>query len=242
MLVADLLSSSLRKIGALSSGEIIEPTRQAEALSALQSMLRSWGAMSLNVFASIKENITLTPTKFLYTWGTGGDINTARPNQVLGAYVLEGSGSTGVTHPVDIISEGKYRTISVKGTTSRPFALFFHPTYPLGEVYLYPVPDTAEGLYLDSFKPFVETGSFGLVTDTLVFPAYYEEPLIYNLAIRLAPEYGKTASAEVVAIAKQSKDDLNILNAANQVEELYILTPASSPYGARYSINSDSYH
>jgi hypothetical protein len=242
MLVSALLSSSLRKIGALSSGETIETARQAEALSALQSMLRSWGALSVNVFASIKENITLIPTKSLYTWGTGGDINTARPNQVLGAYVLEGSGATGVTHPVDIISEGKYRTISVKGTTSRPFALFFHPSFPLAEVYLYPVPDLAEGLYLDSFKPFVETGSFGLTTDTLVFPAYYEEPLIYNLAIRLAPEYGKTASAEVVAIAKSSYTDMTILNSANQVEELYILTPASSPYGARYSINSDSYH
>jgi hypothetical protein len=239
MQVSSLISSSLRKIGALSSGEVIETTRQQEALSALQSMLRAWGTLGINVFASVKESVALVPGQFLYTWGSGGNISTSRPNQVTGAYVLE---SGGTTHPVDIITEGKYRSISVKGTVSRPFALYFHPTYPLAELFLYPVPDTAESLYLDSYKPFVETGSFGLTTDTLAFPSYYEEPMIYNLAIRLAPEYGKSVSAEVAAVAKSSYLDLTTLNAANQIEMLYIITPASSPYGARYSINSDSYH
>jgi hypothetical protein len=239
MLVSELLSSSLRKIGALSSGETIEVVRQIEALHALQSLLRSWGAISNNVFASIKENVSLVPGQSEYTWGASGNISSARPNQVTGAYVLDISG---VTHPVDIITEGKYRSISVKGTTSRPFALYFHAEYPLAKLYLYPTPDSAEVLYLDSYKPFTETSSFGLTTDTLVFPGYYEEPMIYNLAIRLAPEYGKAVSADVSSIAKSSYLTMTTLNAANHVEQLYILVPASSPYGARYSINSDSYH
>ena len=238
MLVSDLLTTSLRKIGALSSGETIETTRQSEALSALQSMLRSWGALKANVFASIKEHITLTPTQYVYTWGSGGDITTARPNQVIGAYILD---SDGTTHPVDLISEGRYRGITMKTTTSRPYALYYHPDYPLANVYLYPVPETAEDLYLDSFKPFTETGSFGLSTDTLVFPVYYEEPMVYNLAIRLAPEYGKAVPIEVAAIAKESYDIMVIRNSADQLEPVYILVPASGPYGAGYSINSDSY-
>ena len=90
MLVSSLIGSSLRKIGALSSGETIETTRQAEALTALQSMLRSWGAVSSNVFATVKENHTLTAGIGTYTWGSGGDISSARPNQVTGAYILEG--------------------------------------------------------------------------------------------------------------------------------------------------------
>jgi len=238
MLVSELLKSSLRKIGALSSGETIETTRQAEALSALQSMLRSWGALSINIFATVKENIVLTGDKYSYTWGSGGDISTARPNQVLGAYVLD---SSGVTHPVDIISEGQYRAISNKEASSRPYSLFFHPSYPLAYIYLYPVPETAETLYLDSFKPFTESGSFGLTTDTLSFPVYYEEAMIFNLAIRLAPEYGRAVSSEVALVAKTSYTDLVILNAANQIEPVYVKIPASSPYGTGYSINTDNY-
>ena len=239
MLVSDLIKASMRKLGVVASGELPTPEELNDALSALQSMLRSWAALNINIFASVKESFTLTSSKFLYTWGAGGDITTDRPNQVAGAYILE---SGGVTHPVDIISEGKYRNISVKGTISRPYALFFHPTFPLAEIYLYPVPQDAEALYLDSFKPFSESGSIDALGSTISFPGFYEEPLIYSLAGRLAPEYGKTLAPEVAAIAASSYDRLIIRNAAERVEPVYILTPASSPYGARYSINSDTYH
>ena len=234
MLVSDLIKTSLRKIGALSSGEVVDATRQAEALSTLQTMLRSWGALSINIFATVQEDIPLISGKYIYTWGSEGDINTTRPNQIVGAYILD---NLNITHPVDVVSEGKYNSIRVKETTSRPHSLFYHPIYPLANLYLYPVPNLSETLHVTSFKPFVETSSFGLAADTLAFPAYYEEPIIYNLAIRLAPEYGRAVSSEVALVAKTSYDTLVTLNAANQVEPVYISVPAKSPYGVRYSIN-----
>jgi hypothetical protein len=239
MIVQDLIKASMRKLGAVASGELPTPDELADGLSALQSMLRSWAAMQMNVYASVKESFTLIPTQYIYTWGIGGDINSDRPNQVAGAYVQE---SGGVSHPVDIISEGQYRGITVKNTASRPYALFFHPTYPFAEVYIYPVPVDAEQMFLDSFKPFSESGSIDDVNSTIVFPGYYEEALIYNLAIRLAPEYGKAIPIEVAGIATASYDRMIIKHAAEQVEPTYILIPACAPYGARYSINSDSYH
>jgi hypothetical protein len=207
-------------------------------VSALQSMLYSMAAEKINVFASVKESFTLTPPTYLYTWGVGGVINTARPNQVIGAYIED---SGGVTHSIDIITEGRYRSISVKGTAGRPHALFFHPKYPLADLYLYPAPQAAESLRLDSIKPFTAASSFNAVTDTIAFPSFYEEPLIYNLSVRIAPEFGKTVPAEVVAIAVNSYNRLLSLNAAQQLEPVYILVPASSPYGAGYSINTDGY-
>jgi hypothetical protein len=238
MLVSALIGSSLRKIGALSSGETIETTRQAEALSALQLMLRSWGVVNNNIFASIKESKVLTSGTASYTWGSGGDIYTLRPSQIIGTYILD---SSGVTHPVDLITESQYRSISVKTTSGRPNSLLFYTSYPLATISLYPVPDSSDTLYLDSYKQFTETGSFGLVTDTLVFPSYYEEPIVYNLAIRLAPEYGKSVSAEVATIAKSSLDIITNLNASARVEPIYLQIPASGSYGAGYSINTDSY-
>jgi hypothetical protein len=239
VIVEDWLKASLRKINVYASGETPTPENLADALSAGQTMLRSWAAERINVFASTKETVTLTPGTFLYTWGTGGSINSDRPHQVLGASITD---SGGVTHGVDLISEGRYRSITVKATISRPYALFFHPAFPLANVYLYPVPDTAETLSLDSLKPFTETSSFTDLTDVLSFPAQYEEALIYNLAIRLAPEFGKVISAEIAAIASSSYNRIVTLNSANQVEPAVIVLPASTPYGARYSINSDSYH
>lgn len=239
MTAQDIIQAAMRKLVVYASGETPSANELADGLSALQSMLRKWAGKHVLVFASTKESVTLTPTQYLYTWGTGGYINTTRPYQVLGAYILDGSGTT---HPVDLITEGKYRDIGVPNTTSRPYALFFHPTFPLAEVYLYPVPSDAEALYLDSFKPFTETSSFDSLNSTLSFPPNYEEAIIYNLAMRLADEFGKTISPTIVGLAKSGYEDILILNSANQVETINIITPASSPVGSRYSINSDSYH
>jgi len=230
MIVSTLIKSAMRKAGVLSSGESPETTREAEALESLQIMLRSWASKRILVFASIKESFSLIATQSLYTWGIGGNITTTRPHQILGVFVRD---SGGTDYSVEIISEGKYRDISSKTTAGRPEYLFYHPLYPLGAIYLYPTPQDAETMHLESLKPFTETSSFSAVSDTLAFPPNYEEVLVYNLAVRIAPEYGVRMSAEAIAIAGNSYDALVILNASNQVEPVKL----SLPVGNRVTFN-----
>ena len=230
MIVSTLIKSAMRKAGVLSSGESPETTREAEALESLQIMLRSWASKRILVFASIKESFSLIATQSLYTWGIGGNITTTRPHQILGVFVRD---SGGTDYSVEIISEGKYRDISSKTTAGRPEYLFYHPLYPLGAIYLYPTPQDAETMHLESLKPFTETSSFSAVSDTLAFPPNHEEALVYNLAVRIAPEYGVRMSAEAIAIAGNSYDALVILNASNQVEPVKL----SLPVGNRVTFN-----
>ncbi len=236
MTIQDLIAASARKLGVVVSGEYPEPEELADGLAALQSMLRSWAALRLNVFASTREDITLVAGTYSYTWGSGGTINTARPNQVLGA-VLKDSG--GVATPVDIISEGQYNTISIKTTSGRTYWLFFHPLYPLAYIYLYPSPTEAYTLQATSLKPFTETSSFDSLSSTLAFPLFYEEAVIYNLAVRLAPEYGVSVSPEVLGIANSAYDRIIKRNAALQVEPVNIILPVRTSGG--YAILSDTY-
>ncbi len=236
MIVSTLIRSAMRKAGVLSSGETAETTREAEALEALQVMLRSWAQKRILVFASTKESFSLVSTQSLYTWGPSGNITTTRPHQLLGAFIRV----SGTDYPVEIISEGRYRDISSKATAGRPEYLFYHPLYPLGAIYLYPTPQDIETMWLESMKPFAETSSFGTVADMISFPANYEEPIVYGLAIRIAPEYGVQMSAEAVAIAKESYDSLIILNASNQVEPISLSLPVDT-YGSGYNILTDGY-
>ena len=235
MLVSDIISAAMRKLGVIASGEVIDPEELQDALVALQSMLQSWSAEKINVFSSVRETHTLVSGTSLYTWGVGGTINTLRPNQVTGASIDD---SSSVTHAVEIISEGVYRGISVKSTSSRPYYLFPQYTYPYITLRLYPTPNTGETLNLESLKPFTEASSLSAITDTLAMPVNYEEPIIYSLAVRLAPEFGKTVPASVIAIANSSYNRLITLNSANYIEPTKILLPVSST--GRYSINSDS--
>jgi len=225
MIVQDLIKASMRVVGVLSSGESPETAREAEALEALQVMLRSWAQKRIQVFASVKESFNLASSQTSYTWGTGGNIATTRPHQILGAFVKD---TGGTDHPIRIISEGEYRNFSSKATLSRPEYLFYHPLYPLAYIYLYPTPNIIETMWLDSLKPFTETSSFATVSDTVSFPPNYLEAIKFNLAIRIAPEYGVRVSAEAIKIATDSYDALVVLNASNQVESLTLSLPVDS--------------
>lgn len=235
MLVSALITSAMRKNTLIASGETPTPSEYADGLEALQVMIRSWAAVRQNIFASSKESFSLSPSTASYTWGSGGVIATARPKQIVGAYVLDANGGS---NPVRLIDEDKYRSITVKTTPGRPDRIFLHQTYPLATLYVYPVPEVAEVMWIDSYKQFTETGSFDLTTSTLAFPDEYQEAMIYNLATRIASEFGKTIPPEVAAIAKASRDRVSILNAANQVKSIDLSLPVYA--SSFYNINTDS--
>lgn len=236
MLVSSILNSAARKLGIIASGETLTVNEYADSLENLQTMLRSWSAEKINVFSSVHETHTLVSGTYTYTWGTGGTINTIRPNQVTGVSILD---SGGTTYPVEIISEGVYRNISMKTTTGRPYYLFPLYGFPYITINLYPIPDNIETLNLESLKPFTETSSFEAITDTLQMPVIYEEPIIYNLAVRMAPEFGKAAPMEVVAIATDGYNRLITRNASNQVEPVRITLPSGINGG--YNIDSNNF-
>jgi len=238
MTAQEIIQASMRKLGVYASGETPTTNELADGLSALQSMLRAWSGRRLVVFSSVKDTLTLVAGTASYTWGSGGTLTTARPHSVLGAYTLD---SDNISCELDIITEGQYRVLGNKTLTGRPSKMFVHMLYPLSYIYLYTAPDIAYTLYIDSMKQFTETSSFSALSDTLQFPPNYEEPIIYNLAIRLGSEFGKAISADVAAIAASGLKELMSLNSGLLYEPVDIA--GSLPVRSRsgYNINTDSY-
>jgi hypothetical protein len=228
MLVSEVLNSAARKLGLIASNEALTTFEMSNSLIILQTMLRSWSSELINVNSSVNETKALVASTANYTWGTGGDIDTLRPNKLLRASIL----SSTVTSSVDIISEGEYNRIPAKATEGTPSTIFVQYTYPLVNIYLYPTPNAIVTLNLYSVKPFVETSSFALSTDTLALPVVYEEPIIYNVALRMATEFGITVPAAIVAVADRSYRSLVSLNAANYIEPIKMTFPVN-PEGER---------
>ncbi len=222
MTVQELLKAALRVIGVVAPGETPTDAELQDAREALNLMLESWSDERLIIYFTTREIFTLTAGDADYSIGDGADFDTTRPEKIQGAFIRD---SDSIDHPVEIIGESKYREISLKSTQARPDQLWYNPTTPNGTIYLYPVPDSAEDLYLDSLKPLTE---FTNLTAEIEFPGAYKEALKWNLALRLAPEYGKSASQEVIALANSARRKIKALNAANQVEpvELEVLKAA----------------
>jgi hypothetical protein len=162
------------------------------------------------VYQTPRESFPLTPSKQTYTMGVGGDFNTSRPIRFLKAAVEQSSGSTTNETPIHLITVSEWAQISVKQTTSPlPQRLYPDTGFPFTNINLWPIPSVANNLIIYSMKTLT---SFALVTDLVILPPGYSRLIRYNLALELAPEYGKQVAPEVAAIAMESKNAIQRSN------------------------------
>lgn len=203
----DAVTAALRKIGAVAPGESPAASEASEGLSELNRMLGSWSNDGLLIHAITSEAaLTLTPGDATYTLGTSGDITT-RPQKILYAIIRDGS----VDHTVDVVSLDEFARISQKSTQSPyPRALYDDGGYPRRTITLYPVPSTANSLVLYTRRALTSIST--LDTDVSLPPGY-DDAIVSNLALRLAPEYGRQVTD---VMAMNASESLASIKRANQ--------------------------
>jgi hypothetical protein len=206
-----MITRSMRLIGALGSEETASAAEGADGLAALNTMLDSWSIRRLYVHQIQQLGpLTLISSQASYTIGSSGNFNVARPSRITHAFVRDVS--SGVDTPVEVtMDRSVYNRKSYKATTSPyPNILYYETAMPLGRIWLYPTPDTANTLYLDCYTPL---SSFaGLATD-VTLPPGYRRAIEYGLAVEIAPEYGKSISQEFVKSAGDAVAAIKSLNA-----------------------------
>jgi hypothetical protein len=94
--------------------------------------------------------------------------------------------------------------------SGRPAQLYFIAEFPLAKIKLYYVPDSAETLYLDSWKPL---SSLATAATTVSLSGEYQRALEFNLAVDLAPEYAQSLPQSVYMEAERTKNIIKNLNA-----------------------------
>lgn len=198
MTVREFLTSSLRLIGASATGETMTASEASDALAVLNEMLDSWSADGLNIYATTREEFALVASQSSRTMGTGGNFSTTRPVQIVRASVEDSN----VEIPLEIVSVEEWAQISNKSLTSEnPSKIYVEGTHPLETINFWPIPTSTNNLVLYSLKPF---SSITNLSATFTFPPGYQEAIRHNLAVRLAPEYGKQTPPEVAAIAGEA--------------------------------------
>jgi hypothetical protein len=200
---ATIIRRALRLLGAIAASETPSAAEQADALESLNAMLDSWRTSSLAAYALRDETLTLTGAAS-YTIGPGGDLNTTRPVRVEAAYQRIGE----IDYPLRLASAATRAGLAAKSTTGDVADwLYYETSYPLGRLYLYPVPSTGE-LHLVTWVPLVALAA----ADDVALPPGYQDALTYSLAVRLAPEYGRPVTAEVAAVARDAMDKIGRVN------------------------------
>lgn len=231
--VKTLIDAAARKLGLgpLTSAE------STDALVSLNAMLDLWAADPQGVFKRVLDSFTLTVADADYSYAAAGDLASARPVDILTATIRD---SANIDYPVQILSPPEYEGIPLKSTPGRPRGLYYDRQYPTGYVYLYPTPDYAYTLRLQTRKAIA---AYTALTDSSGLPLEYESAIIFNLAIELAPEFGLEPSAVVVARASAAYRLLTTRNAYDNLPRIRTDVIGSAGGNGRvYDIDGDFYY
>jgi hypothetical protein len=206
----EIIKGSLRLIGVIASGDTPTASEETDALDVFNQMLESWSTEGLIIFSKVREEFTLTPLTGAYTIGVTGDFNTSRPLKIESAKIEDQGVTPTAEYPVRILNLQEWADISIKDLQSAlPTQLYTDDAYPLATINLWPTPTVANKLVLYSWKPLT---TFATANDVISLPPGYLKALRYNLALELAPEYGRQPDTAVVAGALEGKENIKRMN------------------------------
>jgi len=179
-----IIKASLRLLGVIEAGEnALDPNMAADGLVALNDLLDEWSLQGYMQTNKVQLSQVLTPATGTYTFGTGGD-NSTRPVRITKTWVRDSNNND---YPVQMISNDRYSEIIQKTLqTSYPQYVYYREEYPLTVANLYPVPDTAFTLYLETWATI---GSIATGSTSVDLPPGYISAIKYNLAVQISAEY-----------------------------------------------------
>lgn len=182
--VQTVINRSFRLLGVFASGETPTASDTADALTALNAMLDGWRNDKLMVDSFATITVPLVNAQTSYTIGaSGADVTATSPVRIESAYVRK----SGVDYNLEQIDDATYQGIAEKTSTSDiPDCFLFNHTNTNSTIYVYPVPNEVNNLYLRVWTPFA---AFSTASDTFAMRPGMEEAVAYNLAIALHPEY-----------------------------------------------------
>jgi len=203
----DIIESALGLTNAVGVDQTLTAAETADCLARFNRMVDNWSTQDLAVYNSPNQTFATVAGQAVYTIGVGGDWNTDRP---IGISVDAICTYQGVNFPVVNMTQEQYNNI-VLPTQQQPIIsrYLYVNDFPLAKVTLWPTPSEVVSMTFTMNR--LLTGPATAAT-TISFPPGYEEAFEYNLAVRLAPLFGKTASDNVQRMANESLADVKRSN------------------------------
>lgn len=209
--VNDLCVQALKDAGALGVGQTPLAEDLNDAWARLQWMLSEWAQKRFMIFHLVSYIVQSTFQTTPYSVGPGGQINTdaaavndtgwigtvgksIRPDQIESAWFQQtttgGGNLSPIVYPLRLYRAMEdYRKICLPTLQTFPLAAFYDPAFPLGQLYIWPWPNSAQysiGIVAREQMP----SQFPTSTTVVYLPPAYYQAIVSNLAIAVRPKYG----------------------------------------------------
>lgn len=111
---------------------------------------------------------------------------------------------SGIDTPIGEMSKEDYFNLPNKSSAGPPNQFYYDPSRSTGTLYVWPAPNViSQVLKITYLRPIED---FDAATNDPDFPQEWIECLKYNLAVRLAPEFGVKLKPEIAALATSLMD------------------------------------
>ena len=222
MTALDLLTRAMVLAG-IWDAEGAHPGPEAnQALISLNSLLETLRLQGLTVHTITRTTRAIIAAQASYTIGTGGDIVVERPVRVDRASLLLTTPDPDQERQLDVLLQAEWEAEPCKTLTgTEPQRVYYNPTYPLGTLYVWPIPTAA----LNSLVLYLATSITAptALTTVLSLPPGYERMLRSNLTLDLCAEFQRPVDPNVQRMAIES---LAWVKRANRRPALLRVDPA----------------
>lgn len=195
----DIINEAAELIGVVSPSGMVNNADAQSCLRTLNLMLSSWSADEVSARAYFTETFPILGGQREYQWGIGApDFTTQRPDMVVTAglqYINYGN----LIVPMEVIGSNQYQSFGDRLIVTGP-PNFAYVSYqmPYAIVDMYPIPDQGYNIIFTTIKDLA--GMTSLNVPFSLDPIYYQ-PMVYNLAVAIAPKFGKKPNQMIINAA-----------------------------------------
>ena len=203
----DIITEAFQLLGIGMEGEDITAFMSETASKSLNMMIKSWETQGANLWA-------ISDTTLALVAGTASYTLSPRALEVFNVRLSSSSQET----PMIEMSRDEYFDLPDKTSQGKPTQYFYDPQRTTGTLYIWPTSSNATDEIKYNYRRTLEDMDGN--TDEADFPQEWMETLVYNLAMRLRPKYGRPYDPEVGARAIELERQLLAWGQEN--ESIYI--------------------
>ena len=222
-----IIEQALRKVGALGDTEPLDDAKKAIAAEALNLMVKTLMPLGMQVWCQDEQFVPMSAFSASPAIEVGNgytfDLD-YKPLKLLEAQRYDNVDATNPSSvPLHVMTNREWQQTTRKKETGAPISVYYRPEVDKGWLHLWPMPDSywqtngfVEVIFLRQLQDFDES------TNTPDFPSEWHEALVYQLAVRLAPNYG-LPPLERQQLKKEADEILGLVASFDQEEgALYI--------------------
>lgn len=183
----DVIKASLRKCGAIAQGDSPTADDLTNCAFALNVLLKRLMTKTYVLWSYKWITVSLTPVATAsFTIGSTGVVTPDRELRVVQGWIRDPNGND---TPLQILSRQEYGMLTPKTTPGIPNSIYYDLQLGNGVLYTWPVINvTGYSIILSVQKP-LEDISATVGTQNFELAQEWFDPLVWNLAFDIAPEY-----------------------------------------------------